>query len=175
MLSSLDFENVRIYAGVGLAFISLWYVLAGLARLLAKRHLRKLVGFSGWELLGPFPANFYLTKWLGVFQRQDSFQTVIILLGRKEPVSSHDFGKNRQGAYLEQAKSSPMRQTFETAAYVPFETELSEPGGYKVSWLDLSHAMDPGIELFSVHVHLDEQGHLLRSAFRERWNPAVED
>ncbi len=175
IMGAMDFEHVRIYAGASIAFVALWYVLAGLARLFAKRHMHRLKSFAGWELLGPFPANFYLTKWLGVFRKQDVYETVIIQLGRKEPVSNHSFGKNRQGAHLEQAKLSPMRQTFETAAYVPFETEKNEPGGYKISWLDLSHALDPGIELFSVHVHLDEQGHLLRSAFRERWNPAVED
>jgi membrane-bound metal-dependent hydrolase YbcI (DUF457 family) len=175
VLGAMDFEHVRIYAGACVSFMALWYLLAVWARVMAKRHLHRLGDFTDWELLGPFPANFYLTKWLGVFRRDDVYETVIIQLGRKGLLSKFYYGKNRQGSHLEEAKQSSMRQTFETAAYVPFETEKHEQGGYKISWLDLSHALDPNIELFSLHVHLDEQGHLLRSAFRERWNPAVED
>jgi len=175
ILGALDFAHVRIYAGVCITFMALWYLLAWWARTAACTHLRKLSDYKGWELLGPFPANFYLTRWLGVLRREDVYETVIVQLGRKGWLSRYSHGKNRLGTHLASAKQSPMRETFETAAYVPFETEKEEPGGYKVTWIDLSHAMDPQIELVSVHVHLDEKGRILRSAFRERWNTAVED
>jgi membrane-bound metal-dependent hydrolase YbcI (DUF457 family) len=175
ILGVLDFDHVRIYSAACFGFMTVWYLLAGWARLAAHRHLRKLEDFKGWELLGPFPASFYLIRWLGVFRRDDVYETVVIKLGKYGYLRKHSYGKNNSGLHLETAHQSPYRETFETAAYIPFEAEISEPGGYKVTWLDLSHAIDPQIELVSVHVHLDEQGHLLRSAFRERWNSAVED
>lgn len=175
VLGVLDFDHLRIYSGICFCFLAVWYLLAGWARLAARKHMLKLEDFSGWELLGPFPASYYLIKWLGVFRRDDVYETVVIRLGKQGYLSKHSFGKNRSGLHLETAKQSPLRATFETAAYIPFEEETSEPGGYKITWLDLSHAIDPQVELVAVHIHLDEQGHLLRSAFRERWNPAVED
>jgi hypothetical protein len=175
VLGVLDFDHLRIYSGVCFCFLAIWYSLAGWARIAARKHMLKLEDFKGWELLGPFPASFYLIKWLGVFRRDDVYETVVIKLGKDGYLMKHNYGKNKSGLHLETAQNSPYRETFETAAYIPFEAETSEPSGYKVTWLDLSHAIDPQVELVAVHIHLDEQGHLLRSAFRERWNRAIED
>jgi len=173
--SLIDFPNMRYYAAACFVFIAVWYLLSALARVIAHRKLRRLPQWRDWELLGPYPANFYLVKWLGIFRKGDQYATTIVRLGRRGALKEHFYGASGQGRFLEQAKASPMRHTFETAAYVPFEEEMAEPGGYKVRWTDLSHALDPDYELFSVHVHLDPQGSILRSAFRERWNPEVED
>jgi membrane-bound metal-dependent hydrolase YbcI (DUF457 family) len=175
VLGVLDFEHLRIYSGVCFCFLTIWYVLAGRARFAAKKHMLKLEDFKGWELLAPFPASFYLIKWLGVFRRDNVYETVVIQLGKQGYLTKHNHGKNMSGLHLETAKQNPFREIFETTAYIPFEKETSEPGGYKITWVDLSHAIDPQVELVAVHIHLDEQGQLLRSAFRERWNPAVED
>lgn len=175
LAAAIDFTNVRLYALLSFSFIALWYLLSGLSRIIARHKLQNLDEYKTWRLLGPYPAGFYLLRWLGVFEKDNNYKTVIVRLGASTIESTHNWGCSGQGHLLELAKQSPMRETFETAAYVPFEEQLKETGGWKVRWADLSHALDPKFELFAVHVHLDEQGKILRSAFRERWNPKIED